>query len=61
MNNKVSPALPVASLPAKKENAGPDLEIRQTVIPKKVSARMREIKLSVRGLNFYYDKFPFSS
>jgi phosphate transport system ATP-binding protein len=56
MNNISSPSLPIASLPAEKTHAGPAPEIRQTTASKEVPAGRHEIKLSVRGLDFFYDK-----
>jgi len=56
MNNKINSVLPMTSLPAGKADAGSDMEIRQAAAPEGLSAGMNEIKLSVRGLDFYYDK-----
>jgi len=56
MNNEVSPSLPIASLPTEKTHAAPTPEIRQATAPEGIPTGMQEIKLSVRGLDFYYDK-----
>jgi len=56
MNNEASSSLSTASLPTEKAHAAPTPEIRQTDTPEGASSPMHEIKLSVRGLDFYYDK-----
>jgi phosphate transport system ATP-binding protein len=56
MNNQMKFAPSLTSLSAGRASAGPDTESRQTVIPKEMFASTQEIKLSVRGLDFYYDK-----
>jgi phosphate transport system ATP-binding protein len=56
MNNEMSPSLPISSLTTEKTHAAPAPEIRQATAPEGIHAGMHEIKLSVRGLDFYYDK-----
>jgi phosphate transport system ATP-binding protein len=56
MNNEASSSLSTASPPTEKAHAAPTPEIRQTDTPEGASSPMHEIKLSVRALDFYYDK-----
>ncbi len=56
MNMKKYSVAPRPSLPENEPNAGPGPGIHQTVIPRRVKAEMGEIKLSVRNLDFFYDK-----
>ncbi len=56
MNNELSPSLPIGSLPTEKTHAAPTPEIRQATATEGIPSGMQEIKLSVRGLDFYYDK-----
>jgi ABC-type phosphate transport system ATPase subunit len=56
MNNKMNSVLPMTSLPAGKVDASPGPVIRQTATSEGFAAGMNKIKLSVRSLDFYYDK-----
>jgi len=53
MNHSVAPGI---SLLENGPKAGPGPEIRQTVTPRGVPEKMGEIKLSVRNLDFFYEK-----
>jgi len=56
MNMKNHSIAPETSLPENEPNAAYGPGIRQTVTQREVIAEMGEIKLSVRNLDFYYDK-----
>jgi phosphate transport system ATP-binding protein len=56
MNMKNHSLAPGTSLPEDEPNAGTVPGIRQTVTPRGVTEEMGEIKLSVRNLDFFYDK-----
>ena len=57
MNKEVSSSLPEASFPTGNKHVDPIPEIRQSNAPKGIPAGMQEIRLSVRDLDFYYNKY----
>jgi phosphate transport system ATP-binding protein len=56
MNTEVISSPFENSLPGKRTSAAPRPEIRQVDAPLETSAGMQKIKLSVRALDFYYNK-----
>ena len=56
MNNEAGSFLSKTYLPEEKKHAAPNPKIRQATAQGEISAGTQEIKLSVRGLDFYYDK-----
>jgi phosphate transport system ATP-binding protein len=57
MNNEMSSSLPELSSLTERTHNAPDSETRQTDGPAGIPAGMQENKLSVRDLDFYYNKF----